>query len=373
VKDLCDVAGTTTTAGSVALKANPPAQHDAPVVARLRAAGAVIVGATTMTEFAMGAPGINPHYGTPLSPWDRATGRIPGGSSSGAGVSVADGMVWAALGSDTAGSVRVPAAFCNLAGFKPTARRVPLAGSIPLAGSLDSIGPLARSVACCAMIDAVFAGEPVQALSPLPLRGLRLGVPRNFITEGIDAQVAAAFSIALKKLSAAGALVVEFDFNELTEMTALNKNFSFSVVEGHAWHRDLLARAGELYDPIIAGRFRSGANVSAADYILLCEGRRELALRSAVTTRDFDAVLMPTVHILPPPVAELAGNEPAWLAANRQLIRNPHIANFLDRCALTLPCNEPGAAPVGLTLMGETMRDHDILRIGIAVENLLTR
>jgi len=373
IKDLCDVAGSTTLAGSTALAASPPAVADAPVVARLRRAGAVILGTTNMTEFAMGSPGTNPHYGTPANPYDRATRRIPGGSSSGAAVSVSDGMAIAALGSDTAGSVRVPAALCGLTGFKPTARRVPLDGTIPLAFSADSIGPLARSVACCVTMDAVLAGEADAAVAPRPLRGLRFGLPSNHVTEGLDPAVAAAFARAVSALSAAGAEIETFHFAELRVMADLVAGLSVAVTEGYWWHRELLATRGDFYDQRIARRLRAGAAVSAADYIAFCRGRADVSARAAAVTAQFDAVIMPTTHIVAPPIASVEHDDAAWLATNLTLIRNPGIANFMDRCALTIPCHGPGEAPVGLTLMGETMSDRALLAIGLEVETALLR
>ena len=191
IKNLCDVAGETTLAGSKALDDAPPAKQDAPVVARLRAASAVIVGSTNMSEFAFSGVGFNPHYGTPGNPADRK--RVPGGSSSGAAVSVADRMAVAALGTDTGGSVRIPAAVCGIVGFKPTARRVPIDDVVPLSTSLDSIGPLANSVECCAIVDAVFANEPIAVPEAMPLAGLRLAVPRHFVMDDLEPVVAKAF------------------------------------------------------------------------------------------------------------------------------------------------------------------------------------
>lgn len=373
IKDLCDVAGSTTLAGSKALATSPPAVADAPVVARLRQAGAVILGTTNMTEFAMGSPGTNPHYGTPANPYDRATRRIPGGSSSGAAVSVSDGMAIAALGSDTAGSVRVPAALCGLTGFKPTARRVPLEGTIPLAFSADSIGPLARSVACCATMDAVLAGETEANSLPRPLKGLRFGLPGNHVTEGLDPVVAAAFERAVSALSAAGARIETFDFAELREMAAIVARLPIAVAEGYWWHRERLAAHGDLYDPRIARRLRAGAAISAADYIDYCRGRADVSARAAAVTARYDAVIMPTTHIVAPPIASIEHNDAAWLETNLTLIRNPGIANFMDRCALTIPCHVPGEAPVGFTLMGETMADRGLLAIGLEVETVLRR
>ena len=368
VKDLCDVAGSVTTAGSKVLAGDPPASRDAPVVARLRAAGAAIVGTNNMTEFAMGGVGINPHYGTPLNPWDRAAGRIPGGSSSGGAVAVADGMVDAALGSDTAGSIQMPAAFCGITGFKPTARRVPTAGTIPLAPSLDSFGPLARSVADCAAFDAVIAGEGDAFLPIIQSNGLRFAVPKTLVLDDLEPPVAAAFARALSRLSAAGVRIVEIPFAELRELPPL----SFSVVEGYAWHRRLLETRRAEYDPIVAGRFANGAAVSAADYIELLNLRKVLVEKSRSVTQGFDAVVMPTVPLVAPKLADFAGNEPLWLATNRRMIRNPGIANFLDRCALSIPCHEAGAAPVGFSLMGEHMADRRLLAIGLAVEKILS-
>lgn len=372
VKDLTDVAGSTTTAGSVALRDAPPAVRDAAYLSRLRAAGAVILGTTNMTEFAMGGLGLNPHYDTPRNPYDRATGRVPGGSSSGAAVSVTDGMAVAAIGTDTAGSVRMPAALCGITGFKPTARRVPIAGTIPLAESLDSIGPLAPTVACCALIDAVLAGEPVADVpAPVDVDGLRFAVPQTLVLDGLDADVAAAFERALRRLAAAGARITEIPFALFGELPAFNAAGGYPVVEGYAWHRTLLAERGDQYDPIIAARFRNGATIAAADYIAMQKTRADLIARADAVTAPFDAILMPTVPIVAPPIADFAGDEQRWLTVNRLLIRNPGIVNLLDRCALSLPMHEEGSAPAGLTVMGEAMGDRRLLGIGLGVEAAL--
>lgn len=369
VKDLCDVAGSVTTAGSMVLQDAPRASHDAQVVARLRSAGAIIIGTTNMTEFAMGGVGINPHFGTPLNPYDRATGRIPGGSSSGSSVAVADGIVPGAVGTDTAGSIQMPAAFCGVTGFKPTARRVPLAGTIPLAPSLDSIGPIANSVACCATLDAVLAGETDAQLEKVPPDRLTFAVPQALVFDELEPEVAAAFDRAVSRLSAAGIRIVEIPFTELREIPAL----SFSVVEGYAWHRELLQTRRHLYDPVVAGRFAKGESISAADYIALRRARSALVRTSATVTRDFDALIMPTVPLTAPALARFTDNEELWLQTNRRMIRNPGIANFLDRCALSIPCHPPGSAPVGLSMVGEHLGDRRLLAIGLTVEEILTR
>src|SRR5882757_2061013 len=201
IKDLFDIRGQVSRAGSRALEDSAPAEQDAPVVARLRRAGFIVIGRTNMTEFAFSGIGINPHYGTPKGAWNRSEGHVPGGSSSGAAVSVLDGMAHGALGTDTGGSCRIPAAFNGIVGYKPTQRRVPLDGAVPLSFSLDSIGPLARSVSCCAILDAVLANEPIVALKPRPVKGMRLAVPTTIALDDLDAEVAETFERALKSLA----------------------------------------------------------------------------------------------------------------------------------------------------------------------------
>lgn len=223
VKDLFDVAGEPTTAGSVVLAQAPPAKADAVAVARLRAAGAIVMGRTNMTEFAFSGLGVNPHYGTPANPYDRGSRRLPGGSSSGAAVSVTDGMAYAAVGSDTGGSVRIPAALCGLTGFKPTARRIPLDGALPLSSTLDSVGSLAPTVACCARMDAVLAGVAQQPIPPVEVRTLRVAVLQGYVLDGLDAHVAAAFSSALALLSRGGAHLEEVTFSSLDKIPVANQ------------------------------------------------------------------------------------------------------------------------------------------------------
>ena len=364
IKNLCDVAGETTLSGSIALDDAPPAQQDAPVVARLRAAGAVIVGSTNMSEFAFSGVGFNPHYGTPGNPADRA--RVPGGSSSGAAVSVADGMAVAALGTDTGGSVRIPSAVCGLVGFKPTARRVPIEGVIPLSTSLDSIGPLANSVECCAIVDAVFAGEPIAVPEAAPLAGLRFGVPRQVVLEEVDTTVARAFERACKALAAKGVKVEPIDLPQLDELPAINAKGGFAAAVAYAWHRRLIARRGKDYDQIIHPRILRGQEMSAADYIELLQARADLQKRVAAVTSNCDAVVMPTCAIVAPTLEEVSTPE-GFTRKNLLLLRNTALGNFLDRCAISLPCHATGELPVGFMLMGETMADKRLLAIARAV------
>jgi aspartyl-tRNA(Asn)/glutamyl-tRNA(Gln) amidotransferase subunit A len=364
IKNLCDVAGETTLAGSKALGDAPPAAEDAPVVARLRAAGAVIVGSTNMSEFAFSGVGFNPHYGTPGNPADRR--RVPGGSSSGAAVSVADRMAVAALGTDTGGSVRIPAAVCGIVGFKPTARRVPIDGVVPLSTSLDSIGPLANSVECCAIVDAVFAGEPIAVPPPVPLAGLRLAVPLHFVMDDLEPVVAAAFERALKALSGIGVKIEQIDLPELNELNTINARGTFAASEAYAWHRKLIERRGKDYDQLVYPRIMRGKEMGAADYIELLQARADLQKRVSAITSNYDAVVMPTCAIAAPTLDEVSTPD-GFTRKNMLLLRNTTVGNFLDRCSISLPCHAPGELPVGFMLMGEAMADKRLLAMARSV------
>jgi aspartyl-tRNA(Asn)/glutamyl-tRNA(Gln) amidotransferase subunit A len=370
IKDLFDVAGRRTRAGSIVLDAAPTAAADATIVARLRAAGAVIVGKTNMTEFAYSGLGINPHYGTPRAPYDRATGRIPGGSSSGAAVSVADGMAAVAIGTDTGGSVRIPAAFCGLTGFKPTAHRVPLAGAYPLSFTLDSIGPLGRSVACCAAVDAILSATPADPLAAPELRRLRFFAPINHVRGELDGPVAAAFDAALAALRAAGAMVDEGELDAFRRLPAIQGKANITAAEAYGWHREMLAADEARYDPEIAKRLQTGAAIDAGTYIDLLRARAAYIAAVAAETDGYDALLWPTVAIVPPPIASLA--DPAEYArVNALVLRNTSAVNVLDGCALSLPLVAAGGAPVGLMVVGRRDEDARLLRIGAAIEALI--
>ena len=372
VKDLFDVRGETTLAGSRVLGGHPPAAEDAPVIARLRAAGFILIGRTGMTEFAFSGLGLNPHYGTPRNPFDRATGRIPGGSSSGAAVSVSDGMAAAGLGTDTGGSCRIPAALCGTVGFKPTARRLSRQGVIPLSSSLDSVGSLANSVGCCAAIDAVMAGsEPAPEPPARPPASMRLAILSNPVLDELDEQVAAAFDAALATLAAAGASLADLRIDELDDLPAINAQGGLASAEAYAWHRaTLAAHAGE-YDPRVRVRIEKGAEQSAADYIDLLGHRRRLIAAANRATREFDAVIYPTVPFVAPPFGALA-DDADYARINALALRNPGIGNFLDRCALSIPIQEPGDAPVGLNLMGETLGDRGLFATAMGIEPLFS-
>ncbi|HSG77058.1 MAG TPA: amidase [Burkholderiales bacterium] len=370
VKDLYDVGGDVTRAGSKLLAGAAPAKADAPAVARLRAAGAVIVGRTNMVEFAFGTSGLNPHYGTPKSPWDRKTGRVPGGSSSGAGVAVADGMCVMGLGSDTRGSVRVPAAFCGIAGWKPTQRRVPRDGAFPLSYTLDTVGPLANTLACCAAYDAVLADTPLEPLPELPVKGLRLLLPKSALLGDLDADVSRAFTAALKKLSAAGALITERAVPEFDRQAEYFRLGGYAGAEAYALHRRWLERRAE-YDPRVAKRIDLAAQLSAADYVDLGLMRAAYIRAVEALAAPFDAILMPSVPCVPPPIAEVDASDEAYFAWNSRFLKNVGVVNFLDGCGAALPCHEPGGGPVGLTVFGPAMSDRRVLGAALAIEKLL--
>ena len=374
VKDLFDVEGQVTRAGSKALADAAPAGADAPAVARLRHAGAVIVGRTNMTEFAYSGLGLNPHYGTPLSPYRRGEpgeARIAGGSSSGAAASVADGMAAVALGSDTGGSIRIPAAFCGLTGFKPTASRVPRQGAVPLSTTLDSFGPIGVSVSCCALVDRMLAGLPPQVPEARPLEGMRLGLLTHFVTDGMEPAVAAAFETATKHLEAAGAIVADVHFGPL-DRPEWAERFRLSSIEAYAWHRRLLETHGARYDPRVLVRIKKGESASAADYIdLLAERAALLEMAQRTLWQRFDAIVAPTVPIVPPRVADCDADDAEYARLNGLVLRNPNIFNMLDACAVSLPCHPRGEAPVGLMLASAPHADDALLGMARAVERVL--
>ncbi|HEY4802636.1 MAG TPA: amidase [Paraburkholderia sp.] len=372
IKDLIDVAGERTRAGSRVLDNAAPATHDAAAVARLRGAGAVPLGRTNMSEFAFSGLGVNPWYGTPRSPWSDADGkpRVAGGSSSGAAMSVAFGMAAAGLGSDTGGSLRIPAAFCGLTGFKPTARRVPTQGAFPLSTTLDSIGAIAPSVACCALIDRVLAGANLAAATPLRAASpaaLRLAVLTNYVTDGMDAHVGASWEAALGRLSRASVQLTPLRLPLLDTLPSINR-FGFSPIEAYATHRGRLPEQAERYDPRVLARIRIGETALAADYIDLIAARAAAIAQAHAALDGFDGFLMPTVPIAPPAITALEADAAHFAATNALVLRNPSTVNFLDGCAVSLPCAPRGDAPVGLSVCGLAGSDADLLRVAAAIE-----
>ncbi len=367
IKDLFDIRGQVTRAGSRALEDSAPAERDAPAVARLRRAGFVVIGRTNMTEFAYSGIGINPHYGTPKSAWQRSVGHVPGGSSSGAAVSIADRMAYGALGTDTGGSCRIPAAYNGIVGYKPTQRRVPLDGGVPLSFSLDSFGPLANSVSCCAILDAVLADEPMPQLQPRPIKNMHLAVPTTVVLDELDDAVAKTFERVLETLSRAGAKIERIDVPEFNDVGLMNSKGGFAASESYAWHRYLITSKGDMYDPRVSTRIMRGANISAADYVDLLTARRSLIARAALRLAPYDAFVMPTTANTPPRIADLADDK-AFMVENLRSLRNCSLINMIDGCAISLPAHREGEVPVGLMLAASGGSDRRIFELAAGME-----
>ena len=370
IKDLFDIKGQVTRAGSRALEDSAPAEADAPVVARLRRAGFIVIGRTNMTEFAYSGIGINPHYGTPKSAWRRDVGHVPGGSSSGAAVSVVDRMAHGALGTDTGGSCRIPAAYNGIVGFKPTQRRIPLDGGVPLSFTLDSFGPIARSVTCCAVLDAVLANEAIVPLQPRPIRGMRLAVPTTVALDELDDEVARALERALETLSRQGALIERIAVPEFLDVGMMNTKGGFAAAESFAWHRYLIVSHGDVYDPRVSLRILRGESISAADYIDLLEARKSLIARATVRLAPYDALVLPTTANTPPRIADLAEDK-AFTKANLLSLRNCTLINMIDGCAISLPCHREGEVPVGLMVAASGGSDRRVFELAAAMEEVI--
>ena len=370
VKDLFDIAGEPTEAGSLLLRDAAPALADAPAVARLRRHGASIIGKTNMSEFAFSGVGANPHLGTPRNPADAQVARIPGGSSSGAAVSVALGLAVAGLGSDTGGSLRIPAALCGLVGYKGSQQRVPLAGAFPLARSLDTVGAITSCVEDSLLVDLAIADAPLRVL-PRPLRGMRFALPQTIVLDALEPAVARAFDRTVATLSAAGARIDEIALAGLADVARLNAPGGLSPIEAHAVHRERIAAQRERFDPRVAQRIAAGAAATVADYLALLDGRRAWIARMEAELAGFDALLCPTVPIVAPPIAETMASDEAFFRTNGLLLRNTFLVNFLDGCAWSLPCQAPGELPVGLMLASINGGDARLAAVALAVEEAL--
>ncbi len=373
IKDLFDVVDEVTGAGSTVLRTRPAAVADSPTVARLRDAGAIIFGRNNMVEFAYSAVGINPHFGTPRNVWGRTAdggGRVPGGSSSGGGVAVADGMTVAALGSDTGGSVRLPAALNGVCGFKPTAVRVPVVGAVPLSVTHDSVGPIANSVDCCARIDAVLAGELYTPSALRSLRGTRLLKPDSLIWRELDPEVETSVNAAMEKLRYAGAEIVEAPLAPLDELFGRPGHIAAEALD---WHNTNINVDGEGYDPRVWFRMQAGRDVTREQYSAALAYRRFWIDRMNIALAGFDAVVCPTVACIAPEIAPLIADDELFFKTNARILRNTAWVNFMDGCALTMPCQPTGDAPVGLQLVGLHGRDHAVLALGLGCEAALAQ
>ena len=371
VKDLFDVAGEVTRAGSRALEDAPSATHDAIVVARLRKAGAAIIGRTNMTEFAYSGVGINPHFGTPKNPADATTARIPGGSSSGAAVSVALGLAVAALASDTGGSIRIPAALFGIVGFKPTQSRVSLTGAFPLSRTLDTACAMSACVADALAIDALIADAPLILDGPAEPRSLRLAIPQTVMLDELDRDVSDAFERALRLLADAGATLVELPLAEFAERDRMRVAGGFASPEAWAVHRAMLATSRDRYDPRVASRIERGRDVSVADYLDLVDARADWIARVESRLEGFDALVCPTVPMVAPAMQPLIDDDAHFFRANALLLRNTSLLNLLDGCSFSLPCQRDGQLPVGLMLSSTRGRDASLARAALGVEAIL--
>ena len=369
IKDLFDVAGETTLAGSIALRDRPPATRDAVIVRRLRQAGAVVLGKTNMVEFAYSGLGLNPHYGTPGNAADAL--RIPGGSSSGAGVTVAEGTSEISIGSDTGGSVRIPAALNGVVGFKPTAHRVPLDGAFPLSPSLDSIGPLARSVQDCAVADAIMAGEEPWTLKPGSLSGLRIGLPRGRLFADTEPLVEQAFERALSRLSQAGAKVADHGIEDLlTAMAETTAAASIASIEASEVHADWLETKAAEIDPRVRWSIARSGTVPAPLYIRMIRHRQALVAAMDERLSPVDVLALPTTAISAPLIAPLEADDRLYNKTDWHILRNPMFCNQFDLTAISLPvtgCERP----VGFMLVARHGQDRRLLEIAAGVERAL--
>lgn len=370
VKDLFDIKGHVTTAGSKVLADSPAAIADAPAIAALKSVGFVVLGRTNMTEFAYSGLGLNPHYGTPKIPFDRDVGRIPGGSSAGGAVAVADGICALSIGSDTGGSCRVPAAYNGIVGYKPSTGRVSTAGAFPLSSSFDSVGPMANSVACCASADAIMAGDWDGVIGGGPTRPLRLGVLSTVVQDNLEAGVAADFARSLSRLRSAGVAVENFAFEDLKILPTLMKNGGIVGAEAYAVHRELLALHGELYDPRVGARIRFASATTEQEYNALLLERQKLIMKFNELAQGFDAIVMPSVANIAPRLSEIDSDE-AYFRLNGLALRNTYFANFLDGCAISMPMNDVGSAPTGFMIMAPHGHDRTLFSAAKAISAII--
>ena len=375
VKDLFDLAGQVTTAGSTVLEGTPAAKVDAPAVRRLLAAGATVIGRTQMSEFAFSGVGVNPHHGTPRNVADSGTARVPGGSSSGAAVSVAAGAAFIGLGSDTGGSIRIPAALNGIVGFKSTARLVPTAGALPLSTTLDTVCAITRSVGDAMLAHEILAARRITR-SPAALSAYQLAVVRPLFCDGLDATVSQALERSLAALTQAGARIRELPLPPLTQLRDLYQGGGFAAAESNHWHRHWLQKRGQDYDPRVRVRIERGASMSACEYLELQQLRRKWITATEASLSGVDAVLSPTTPLVAPTLASVApGNaqDEEFFRINQLLLRNPSVVNMLDGCAITLPCHQGTELPVGLMIWGPALADDRILNIALQAEKILKR
>ncbi|CDZ63429.1 Amidase [Neorhizobium galegae bv. orientalis] len=372
-KDLFDIEGLPTTAGSKVLKKADPAAKDAAIVDLLKQAGMVAVGRTNMSEFAFSGIGINPHYGTPHNPHGKDAPRIPGGSSSGSGVAVAAGLVPVAMGTDTGGSIRIPAGFNGIVGYKATRGRYAMNGVYPLATSLDSLGPLCRSVQDAVWVDAAMRGLAVPQTPRQPARPLDIVIPTNIVLDGAEPGVVAAFEAAIERLAKAGARITRLAFPTFDELPKLMVKYGPMVTaEAFALHREKLSGPdAEEMDHRVVARTRLGEKTSLSDYIAIVENRARMIAETEALIGD-RFVAMPSVAHVAPPIAPLERDDELFFATNGKTLRNTGFGNFLDWCGVSIPCGSGDAGmPVGFLLSANANCDETLLQAAMAHEEII--
>jgi aspartyl-tRNA(Asn)/glutamyl-tRNA(Gln) amidotransferase subunit A len=373
-KDLFDLAGLITTAGSHALDDMPPATADAPVVARLAQAGMVSVGRTNMTEFAYSGIGLNPNFGTPRNPHGPGAPRVPGGSSSGSAVAVARGLVAVAIGSDTGGSVRIPAAFNGIVGYKSSTGRYPTEGAYPLSRTLDTVGVFTRTVADAVLVDAALRGLAAPSLAARPLAGQLIVVPSNVVFDDAEAAVMRNFEAALERLEAAGAAVDRRRLAVFDEILALSaERGAIAAAEAYAQlHFHVEGKRGAQIDRRVAARIRAGGKIRLEDYVFALHERRRMIAALVAAHAPGTLFAFPTVPHVAPRIDELEADDALFARVNMRTLRNTMLGNFLDWCGVSVPSGaDAEGLPTGLLLSGLPGADDDLLGIALSVEAAL--
>jgi aspartyl-tRNA(Asn)/glutamyl-tRNA(Gln) amidotransferase subunit A len=373
-KDLFDLKDITTTAGAKVLAAEAPARSDADVVEALSQAGMVVVGKTNMSEFAFSGLGVNPHFGTPRNPRARGPARITGGSSSGAGAAVAAGLVPAAIGTDTGGSIRIPAAFNGVVGYKATRGRYAMRGVFPLAKSLDSLGPLCRTIQDAIWLDAGMRGLSATSVRRTPLAGQHFVIPETIFFDDIEPEVHAVFEAAVERIAAAGGVIRRQVFPVITEIFDLmQRRGALVTAEAYVLHRARLeGREAEGMDPRVVARARLGANISLSDYLAILERREAMTAEFARQIAPGELILSPTLPHVAPLTGPLLEDDDLFFKTNGKTLRNTLIGNFLDWCGVSLPCGTGAhGMPVGLMLSGLAHGDDAMLGAALSLEEVV--
>ncbi len=373
-KDLFDTKGAVTTAGSAVLTDSAPAEADAAVVKALAEAGMVSVGRTNLSEFAFSGLGINPHYGTPHNAASRDLPRIPGGSSAGSGVAVAAGLVPVAIGTDTGGSIRIPAALNGIVGYKATRGRYSMQGVYPLAKSLDSLGPLCRTVQDAVWVDAAMRGRAAPEVGRTDVSDLKLVIPETVVFDDAEPGVVTAFEAAISCLEKAGARIIRRAFPIFAEIFALMaRHGALVTAEAYALHKERLQGAdAERMDQRVVARTRLGERISMTDYVAILDARQRLIAALADNLEAGGLMAHPTLPHVAQPIAPLLADDDLFFRVNGKTLRNTSIGNFLDGCGVSIPCGTGDAGmPVGFLLSGQRNEDGRLLSAALSAEAVI--